>query len=418
MMIFSKLEDVIEDQAAIFSKKARGVERDIDTAKYLKNKQIIVVSGMRRAGKSTLLAQFSDNFDKHYYINFDDERLANFKLEDFDDLMMAFKKRYEAKTIFLDEIQNIDRWELFIRRLYEEGYKIFLTGSNAKLLSSELATRLTGRYFKIELYPFSFVEFLKFKKIDSDKKGSDNKILIAKKFDEYLLGGGFPEYLQLRDSEYLRQVYEDVLYKDLLTRFKIREIQSFRQLALFLFSNFTREINYNTLKNTLGFKSSTSVKNYIEFMKESYLFFELATYDYSLKKQYTSNKKIYTIDNGLREAISFSFMGSLGQLLENLVFLELKRRGREIYLFKGARECDFLIKQGAKIVEAIQVTYILEENNRERELAGLSEAMKQFKLKNGYMLTLNQDEVIENDGLKIFVVPVMKWLLLNPSSDI
>ena len=411
MMNLSKLEEVAADQLNNFKNKDIGITRDIDFKKYLKTKQITVISGIRRCGKSTLLAQFSKKFKSFYYLNFDDERLINFNVSDFNNLVVAWQKKYSAKTILLDEIQNVENWEWFVRRIYEEGYKIFITGSNAKLLSSELTTRLSGRYFKIELYPFSFKEFLDFKKIDYRKNDTKNKVKILKSFDYYLKNGGFPEFIQFKDSEFLKRVYEDVLYKDLLIRFNIREIKAFKQLANFLFANFTKEISYNSLKNTLGFKSVTSVKNYIEFIQESFLVFELYKYDYSLKKQYVSDKKIYIIDNGIRNVVAFSFSTDSGKLLENLVFLELKRRGKEIYYFKDKKECDFAVREKNKIKAVIQVTDNLNAGDRERELFGLLAAMEKFKLKNGLILTKDQEDVIKNGKLIINVIPVWKWLL-------
>ncbi|MFH0856346.1 MAG: ATP-binding protein [bacterium] len=411
MMNLAKIEEVVKDQMDNFKNKSLGVGRNIDFKKYISTKQITIISGVRRCGKSTLLLQFSKHFDKFYYFNFDDERLIDFDVSDFENLMLAFKKMYEGKVIFLDEIQNIAGWERFARRIYEEGYKIFITGSNAKLLSSELATHLTGRYFKIELFPFSFKEFLDYKDINYQEKGTAIKAQVLKNFDIFLKNGGFPEFIEHGDSEYLKRIYEDVLYKDLIARFNIREIKSFKQLANFLFTNFTREISYNGLKNTLGFKSVTSVKDYVDFIEQSYLIFELYKYDCSLKKQYVSDKKSYVIDNGLRNFIAFSFLDDNGKLLENLVFIELKRRGYEFYYYKNNNECDFIIREKGKITQVLQITAILNENNAEREKAGLIDAMGAFKLKDGLILTNNQEDIIKKDNMSIKIMPVWKWLL-------
>lgn len=411
MILESKLEDIIADQLKSFKEKEQGVLRDIDFDKYINTKQITVISGIRRSGKSTLLVQFSRMFDYFYYVNFDDERLIDFEIKDFDTLMLVFRKMYDAEVIFIDEVQNVEKWELFVRRLYEEGYKIFVTGSNAKLLSSELATRLTGRYFKIELYPFSFREFLNFKKIDYQGRGTQAKSKILRNFTAYLKEGGFPEYVCYGDIEFVKRIYEDVMYKDLLARFKIKETKSFRELAGFLFSNFTQELSYRNLRNTLGFKSITSVKNYIGFMQESYLIFELFKYDYSLKKQYVSDKRIYVIDNGMRNAVAFAFSEDSGKMLENLAFLELKRRGREVYYYKGKNECDFIVKERNKIKEAIQATRIVDSGNEKRELGGLIEAMDKFRLKAGLVLTENQEGERKINEKIVKIVPAWKWLL-------
>ena len=411
-MDLNLLEEIIEDQLTRFKSKDSGVPRDVDFAKYKKTKQITIISGIRRSGKSTLLAQFAGLFKNYYFINFDDERLSDFTIKDFQPLMLLLQKKYKSQVIFLDEIQNIFGWERFVRRLYDEGYKIFITGSNAKLLSSELSTHLTGRYLKMEIYPFSFKEYLQFNKIDYQKRTSVVKARIFKYFDLYLKSGGFPEFLKFNDDEVLKRVYEDILYKDLLVRFKIKEVKAFKQLAAYLFTNFTKEANYNSLKNILGFKSLTSVKNYVEFMQESFLIFELYKYDFSLKKQFVSDKKMYVIDNGLRNAVSFSFSEDFGRLLENLVFIELKRRGKEIYYFKGKKESDFLIKEKSKIIQVLQVSRDLQAGvNEERELAGLVEALKEFNLKEGTILTQYQEEVLKIDDFTIKVIPVWKWLI-------
>ncbi len=412
MIKMALLSEIIEDQLGKFKDRDIGISRDIEFDKYIKTQQITIISGIRRSGKSTLLAQFSKKFEDFYYFNFDDDRIADFALEDFQELMIAFQKLYASKIIFLDEIQNVEGWERFIRRIYDEGYKIFITGSNAKLLSSELATHLTGRYVKIELYPFSFKEFLRFKKVEYGKKTSAAKAEVLKYFDEYLKFGGFPDFLKYGDEEFLRRIYNDILYKDLLVRFKIKEVKAFKQLAAFLFTNFTKEVSYNSLKNILGFKSSTSVKNYIDFMQESFLIFELYKYDFSLKKQFVSDKKSYVIDNGLRNTVSFYFSEDLGKSLENLVFLELKRRGNEIYYYKNKKECDFLIKDKARIVHAIQVSKDIEPGkNKDRELGGLMEAMAEFNLKEGIILTQFQEDEFKEDDYTISIIPIWKWLL-------
>ena len=406
------LERVVFDQLANFKAKDPGVPRDVDFDKAIKSKQIQIVTGIRRCGKSTLLKQLSEKLDSFYYLNFDDERLLKFSVEDFDSLLILWKKLYKSKTIILDEIQNVKNWERFIRRIYDEDYKIILTGSNAKLLSGDLSTHLTGRHIKLELYPFSFSEYLRFKNFDSDKwKTTDRLAKLLRLTDEYVENGGFPEYVIFGDVDYLKRIFEDILYKDLIVRFKIREIKSFRELANFLFTNFTSEISYNSLQRALNFKSVVSVKNYISHLQESYLLHELYKYDYSLKKQIVYNKKIYSVDNGLRNQVSFRFSEDSGKLLENTVFLQLKRSGKEVYYYKNKRECDFLIKQKTKIVEAIQVTDVLSAANRERELNGLIAAMESFNLKKGLIITRNQEEKFRSQGREIRVLPIYKWLL-------
>lgn len=413
MLEKSKIEEVFIDQFSQFKNKNSGMERMVNIKKYLTTEQVVVISGIRRCGKSTLLKQFADHSNNFYYINFDDERLINFTVDNFNDLLSVWQKNFKSKNILIDEIQNIKSWERFIRRIHDEGYKIFITGSNSKLLSSELSTHLTGRYKKLELYPFSFLEFIKFKNIPAQAKTTEEKAVLSKFFSEYLSGGGFPEYIKNKDTETVKRIYEDVIYKDIIARFGIREIKSFRLLANWLFTNFTKEASYNSLAKILGIKTAATVSEYVSYLQEAYLLFELYKYDYSLKKQYTSNKKIYVIDNGLRNEISFYVSEDRGRLLENLIFIELKRRGQEIYFFRGKKECDFILLEKNKIKQALQVSLDFNDNNKKREVDGLLEAMIKFDLPSGVILTEDQEEEIKINGKKIKIRPAYRWLIEN-----
>lgn len=407
------LEQIIADQRQNFSAKDAGIKREINFLKYQSTNQITVISGIRRSGKSTLLKQFSASVATYHYLTFDDERLINFRVEDFVTLMLAFKKISSARTILLDEIQNVTGWERFARRLYEEGYKIFITGSNAKLLGSELATHLTGRYFKIDLYPFSFREFLRFNKVNPGDKTTATQVEILKNFDDYLRNGGFPEYVKYRDTEFIKRAYEDILFKDSIARFKIRAKTPFQQMATYLLTNIGKEISYNSLKAILGYKSVISVKKHLGYLAEAFLVFELFKYDYSLKKQFRSDKKIYAIDTGLRNEVAFSFSEDKGCLLENIVYIELKHRGQEVFYFKDKKECDFLVKEKNKIVSALQVTTSLTPDTEDRELGGLVEAMRASGLTAGTVITLNQSKIIRHKNSTIVVVPAWQWLIEN-----
>lgn len=411
-MEITQLEDVVNDQLSIFKKKETGFERHIEFRKNIASKQITIISGIRRSGKSTLLKQFSLKLPNYYYINFDDERLINFSVQDFNNLIIIWKKIFDSKYILIDEIQNITNWERFIRRIHDEGYKLFITGSNAKLLSSELSTHLTGRYKKIELFPFSFRELVEYSRIDTlTSLTSVVKAKILKLFDEYLLHGGFPEYIKYNDTEYLKRIYEDIIYKDIISRFGIKEIKSFRELTNYIFTNFAKEASYNTLKNILGIKTTMTVRNYVGFLEESYLIFELFKYDYSLKKQYITDKKLYVIDNGMRNATAFGFSADRGRLLENLVYIELKRRGKKLYYFKDKSECDFLIQEKDTIVQAIQVTQKIDQTNEKRELEGLTHAFDRLHIKNGLILTENQSKILTINLHTIIIKPIWQWLL-------
>lgn len=409
------LKLTVIEQRELFEQKGVFTKRNIPED-FLKSKKISVISGIRRSGKSTLLKQISELYaGDYYYFNFEDERLLDFTHNDFNDLLEILLSLYgEKKVLFFDEIQNIYGWEKFIRRLFESGYKIFVTGSNAKLLSSELATSLSGRHLKLELYPFSFKEVLDFyeftiKKIYTTKE----KARLAKYFDEYVKYGGFPEIVASKNENELKQLYQDILIKDLIVRFKIRESKAFRELALFLLSNSGSAISFNNLKKILNFRSVTTVKNYVEFLESAYLNFLASKFDYSLKKQIINDKKVYSIDTGIINTVSFAFSANSGRLLENAVFMELKRRGEEVYYHKGKKECDFLIKTGRKISMALQITENLNPENRDREINGLVEAAETFNIEKLFILTLDQEESVKIGDRKISIMPIWKWLLGN-----
>lgn len=406
------LQQVIADQKQMVARKSRGIPRKTNIGRHLNSDLITVISGVRRSGKSTLTLQLADNYPSFYFITFDDERLINFTMSDFNAMLIEMKRSSDARTIVMDELQEVPGWERFVRRLHDEGYKVIITGSNAKLLSSELATHLTGRYLKTELFPFSFVEYLIFKKIDPTIKTSDSIALILTAFDEFLLHGGFPEYLKTNDQEVLKRIYDDIIYRDLIVRFGIRNVNGFKNLAQYIFTNFTSETGYLPLAKLLGFNSATSIKEYLNILNEGYLIFEVTKYDFSLKRQYTSNRKMYVIDNGLRNVVAFRTSADMGRLLENTVFLELKRRGNEVWFYKsqGNQETDFLINPTHP--ELIQVCYDLQNpKTRQREISSLLVCMKELKLNHGVILTKNDEEVINSDNTVIDVIPVWKWLL-------
>jgi uncharacterized protein len=412
MISASQLEELVHTQKETFLAKDPGIPRTIDTGRISKTASIIVITGIRRCGKSTLLRQLSAQYDDFLYINFDDDRLMDFTVADFPTLMLVFEKTTPGvKTLFIDEIQNVAGWERFIRRIHDEGYKVFLTGSNANLLSQELGTRLTGRYTAITLFPFSFKEVLQFRSVSTDRITAKNRASILAEFDRYLAGGGFPDYLKSGDPEYLKRIYDDILYRDIVSRFGIREVKGFRQLAHYLVTNTANPATYNALKNTLGFKSVVSVRDYVGFLEQAYLIIEVFRHDFSLKKQYVSDKKLYCIDTGLRNAVAFRFSDDKGRLLENLVLIELLRRNKSVYFFKNPKECDFITEERGTITGAIQVCYELTRENRDRELGGLLGAMQAHGLTEGLILTYLQEETITQDGSTIRLLPAWKWLI-------
>ena len=401
------------EQRKIFEKKMSIIKRDIPS-NFLKTRKISVISGIRRSGKSTLLKEIAQTFESYHYLNFEDERFLDFTFRDFNKLYEVFLELHGEQRAFLfDEIQNIFGWEKFARRLFEDGKKLFITGSNAKILSSELATTLSGRHLKLELFPFSFAEFLTYHNLAAKNTlDTKEKITILKQFNEYLRLGGFPEIVISENIEELKQLYQDILIKDLLVRFGIRETKSFRETALFLLSNISSPISFHKVRDVLGVKSVTTVKNYIDFMEEAYLFFAIPKFDYSVKKQIVNDRKVYAIDTGVVNAVSFKFSGNAGKILENAVFLELKRRKKEVYYHRGKRECDFVVREYGKIEEAIQVAQtIAPAETKKRELAGLREAIETYKLEKGLILTHEEESAMKENGKTITVMPIWKWML-------
>ena len=406
------LEAVALEQREEMEHKPTFVPRQMDSA-YLKTNKIVAISGVRRCGKSTLLRQISQNLDGFYYFNFEDERLLDFTARDFNLLFEVLQSLYgEQHTFLFDEIQEIAGWEKFVSRLYRLGYKVYVTGSNAKLLSSELSTLLTGRHLVWKLYPFSFAEYLQFHKVSiKPAYTTKERAVISRHFRDYIRLGGFPEVVVSKDPNELEQLYQDILIKDLLVRYQIRSVKSFRELALFYLSNIGSKVSFNNLKTLLGFKSTDTVKRFTEYLESAYMFFLVNKYDYSLKKQYINDKKVYCIDTGLAHNLSFRFSENTGRYLENIVFIELMRRRQEVFYFSKSGECDFITRKGTKITTAIQVTQRLTKQNYEREVNGLIEAMRMFNLQNGLILTYGEEEKLSQDGMEISVLPIWKWLL-------
>lgn len=410
-----ELKEIILDQNKE-RKEEKLIERELFSKikDYTKNRFVIIISGIRRSGKSTLLSQIKNKYPG-YYFNFDDDRLVNFKLKDFQILYETFIEIYgEKNNFYFDEIQNIDGWERFVRRLHDEKEKVFVTGSNASMLSRELGTHLTGRNLEINLFPFAFKEFLIFKEFKINEKSiylTKEKAKIKKYFEEYLFEGGFPEYLKTQNKEYLKTLCDNILYRDIIVRYKLPNEKMMKELVYLAVTNITKEISFNSLKKLLSIRSSTTVKEYFSYLENSFLIFLVPKFDYSLKKQVYSNKKVYMIDNGLAVHFGLRFSNDLGKLLENLVFIELKRRDKEIFYYADKHECDFVIKDGIKINQAIQVCYEFNKNNEKREVKGLLESLEKFKLKSGLILTYDQEEEFIINKKKIIVKPVWKWLL-------
>ncbi len=410
------LRQIVSKQKNELALKKETLRREIlgEILRWLKDDRVIILTGVRRCGKSTLLKQLMQEMSGWSYINFEDERLLDFKAQDFELLNEVLIETYgTTKTYFFDEIQNIEKFETFVRRLQDEGKKVIITGSNAALLSREFGTRLTGRYKSFEVYPFSFSEFLRFKNIciKDDWYIVERKVKLLKLFEEYLTIGGLPEYIKNQDKDYVRTLFENILYKDTITRYSIKREKAIKELVNILATNVTSQFTYNSLKDTLGLANAITVKEYISYLNNSYLFFELLKVSHSIKKQLGSPRKIYLVDSAFHQVCGLTFTPNKGRNLENVVFIELKRRWKDIYYYSNKNECDFLVKDGAKITTAIQVCYSINDSNRERELNGLIDAMNTFKLNEGIILTCEESDELMIGGKKIKIMPVLKWLI-------
>ncbi|OYT32687.1 AAA family ATPase [Candidatus Woesearchaeota archaeon ex4484_78] len=394
---------ILKDTLAKVAKAQRetlndtGIERELLSKISTEQSMIQVLSGIRRSGKSTLLKQLMKKIKNYYYFNFEDLRVVDFTIKDFEKLEAVFRENFEKSNhYFFDEIQNVPEWERYVRQKHDEGKKIIITVSNASLLSKELGTKLTGRHLTFEVFPFSYKEMLKLK----GKKKS------IKTLKEYINKGGFPEYLKYEKTEILQELLKDILARDIIVRHKIKDVKTLKELTIYLLTNTGKVFSYNKLKETFKIKSTNTIISYISFLEDSFLIFTIPKFDYSYKKIIINPKKTYAIDTGLVKANTASFSSDDGRLLENAVFLHLRRKYKEIFYFKEKKECDFVIKEKNKITQAIQVCYELTEENKQREIEGLQEAMKKFNLKKGTIITMNQKDKINNIEIK----PMLEFL--------
>ncbi len=401
MFTKDKLKEIIRSQKDNLNLLNEGILRneEIKISESFAN----IITGIRRCGKSTFLMQILNNQKISYYLNLEDPRLEGFELSDFNKIEELMYEIYGSKGVFFfDEIQNIPKWEKFIRYLIDKKQKVVLTGSNASMLSKELGTKLTGRHIQKEMFPFSFDEYLKLKKQKPNLKS----------FEDYFIKGGFPEYLKTQNSEILNQLLSDILYKDIVVRFNLKSNATLNKLALYLISNVGKEFSYNSIKNMFEIKSVQTVIDYIHYMENTYLIFTIPCFSYSYKKQQVSAKKVYSIDNGFSSVNSISFSKDQGRMLENMVFLHLRKTHKDIFYFKEKNECDFLIKENEKIIQAVQSCFKITDENKEREINGLVEALNQFKLKKGIIVTFDQEDLLMFEDKTIELIPIWKFLSL------
>lgn len=382
----------------------------------LLNKQIKLITGPRRSGKSTqaLLMLRGKNFA---YLNFDDNALLSRWNEEV--VMAMLDDVYPAYDyLLLDEVQNLDNWDLWVSKLYRNGVNMVITGSNAKLLSSEMATVLTGRYIQVEMLPFSLAEVFEWNGMNLGAVSDEDAVRALRMMDDYLRNGGYPETVEARSitQGYLSTLFDSIVWKDVAKRHRVRNVNDLNNLAMYLVSNFCNPLSYNSVAMDLGFASVATTKKFMDYLNEPYLFFYLSRYNNKLKLMKNAPQKVYLVDNGFVSAKAFSLSDNLGRLLENQVFVELLRRGynteRSLFYYRSRndKEVDFVTRDGNRIESLIQVCYDLSSPKTEkREVDSLIECAGELKCDHLMIITWDEERVIEKNGYRIEVVPVMKW---------
>jgi predicted AAA+ superfamily ATPase len=399
MLLKSEIENAYLIQQEKIKQNKSNVTRAKAASIAIDNSFVQVISGIRRCGKSTLLNFLMEKYTKVAYFNFEDPRIINFEVTDFSKLEAIIPKNVEA--YFFDEIQNVAQWEVYIRQLHDYEKKIFITGSNASLLSKDLGTRLTGRYLNTELFPFSYQEFLVFEKNEAN--------LLS--LTQYLEKGGFPEYLKSNNVEVLQNLFKDIVFRDIAIRYGIRNTKMLIDIALFLISNVGKETTYTSLKKTFQVGSTNSVVDYLTWLEDAYLLFFLQKFSYSSKSIAVNPRKVYAIDNGLINANSLSFSSDNGRKLENAVYIYLRNKGTKMYYFREKNECDFVLFDKEICTSAVQVCYEIDGDNKTRELNGLLEAMQFFDLKEGFIITQNQKDSLKIEDKTVYLIPAFDYFI-------
>ena len=385
-----------------------------DADELLQNPLIKLITGPRRVGKSVfaLLMLQGKNFA---YLNFDDNQLLEKWNEDL--AMSALDDVYpDYDFMLLDEIQNLPDWDLWVSKLYRHGKNLIITGSNANMLSSEMATVLTGRYLQIEMLPFSLEETMRWKNISPDREEQAAQAIVLA--DDYMRNGGYPETIHARSitKSYLSTLFDSILLKDVAQRHNVRNTSDLYNLATYLLSNFCNPISANELAGELGMSSVATTKKFCDYLNEPYLFFYLPRFNNKLKLMNKAPKKVYVVDNGFVQSTAFNLSENLGRLLENQVFVELLRRGYIpgqtlfYYRTRNDKEIDFVTRKGAKVEQLIQVCYdMTSEKTRKRELDALVEAAEELHCDNLLVITNSQEEKIEWKRTAILVTSIQKF---------
>ncbi len=382
----------------------------------MQNNLIKVIIGPRRAGKSVFAIQMlkGANFA---YLNFDDERLLG--ASDYDEFLKASRQVYgDTKYMLFDEIQNLHNWELFVNRLHRRGFNIVITGSNSRLLSRELATHLTGRYIQFQVLPFSFSEFLRARDfiIDETLELKERQGLLLNYLSGYIDNGGFPEIVvkNIDCKSYIATLFESILFKDIVKRYNVRYSKKLHDLALYLITNHSSEFSYTRLKKILDFRSVHTAENYIKYLNEAFLIFNVERFSTKVKEQIKSPKKVYAYDPGTINAVKFKITPDIGKLIENIVAIELLRRGKEFFCYKSGdgKDVDFAVKEGLKIEQLVQVCYDIDSYmTKKREVRAIIKASNEVGCENLMVLTWDYEGEESAGEKKITYLPLWRWLI-------
>lgn len=388
--------------------------QDVDL--LLNSHLIKLITGPRRVGKSTqaLLMLRDKNFA---YLNFDNHSLLD--AWDADLVMRMLDDVYPGyEYILLDEVQNLDAWDLWVSELYRRGKNLVITGSNARMLSSEMATVLTGKYLQVEMLPFSLEEFFDWNKLDLHSVNAEQQTDAYVLMDDYLRNGGYPEVVASRQltRSYLDTLFDSIIWKDVAKRHNVRNATDLNNLAIYLVSNFCNPISANELTIELGFSSVNTTKKYMDYLHEPFIFYYLSRYNNKLKQMKKAPRKVYVVDNGFVTSKAFSLSENLGRLLENQVFIELLRRGYDVektmfyYRSRNDKEVDFVLRKETRIERLVQVCYDMSSPKTEkREVDSIIECAGELKCSNLVIVTNNDKRTIEKNGYRIEVVPISEF---------
>ncbi len=398
-MLRSQINDVLISQVELLNSVDQYIPRHRTKDIAEQDGFATIITGVRRSGKSTLLKTMMSNYKgPHQYLHFDDPRLLDFDVQDF----YTIEELCDPDTkYYYDEIHQIAQWEKYVRHITERKKPIIITGSNAAMLSTELATLLTGRHLSYELFPFDYREYK-----ELNNSGSE-----VKEVPEYIRDGGFPEYLIHKNDVILQQLLTDIVQRDIVARYGVRDSHALLQITMHLINNIARPYSLNKLKKSYKIGSVNTVASYIRYLENAYLFFSISKFDYSYKKQLVNEKKVYAIDPGFIRANTIKLQDDHGRLLENLVFLYLRRQHRQIYYYRDEWECDFVITKHQQATKFVQVCIQLDRHNMEREVNGLIEALSFFNHDQGYIVTMDQQDKLTKNDKTITIISAHDLLL-------